>query len=517
MNASAGRRIAILGIVLETNAFAPPTTEADFRTLCYIEGEAMIAEARKPAPAMPLEVPGFIKAMDSFGAWTPVPVIVTAAEPGGPIEHGFFSRVMTAMRAQLKAAAPLDAVYIVNHGAMTSTEEHDPDGALYQMVRDTVGAGVPVVATVDLHANISERMVDSVNALISYRTNPHVDQAERGAEAAGALDWLLKGGKASSAFIRLPLTPPSVTLLTAAGPYADMIAEGQRRMNPDILNVSIVGGFVFSDTPKNGVAVIVTARGDKAKAQALALQLARGGWQDRQRFVKQLTSLDEAVRLSVETGKDRSRPAIIYSDAGDNPGGGGRGNTTWLLSALHKAGAQGVLVGVFVDGDLAAEAHRLGKGATFRAVFNRAGETEFSKRFEAEATVKALSDGQCVGRRGIYAGRSIDLGPVAALDLGGVTVVVGTRRKQCADPIQFECLGLDIAAARTVVVKSRGHFRAGFDQFFKPEQVYEVDTAGLTSPVLTRIPFQHLPRPVFPLDPGATWREPAWAAAAGRP
>jgi microcystin degradation protein MlrC len=203
---------------------------------------------------------------------------------------------------------------------------------------------------------------------------------------------------------------------------------------------------------------------------------------------------------------------VIYSDAGDNPGGGGRGNTTWLLGALHRAGARAVLVGVFIDPELAAEAHRLGKGAAFRAVFNRSGETEFSKRFAATATVKALSDGRCIGRCGIYAGRSIDLGPVAALGLDGVTVVVGTRRKQCADPIQFECVGLDIAEARTVVVKSRGHFRAGFDEFFRPEQVYEVDTAGLTSPVLDRIPFRHLPRPVFPLDKGAGWQEPAWAA-----
>ncbi len=510
MNAT-DKRVAILGIILETNAFAPPSSEADFRTLCYLEGEAIVAEARKPAPAMPLEVPGFMAGMDRGGAWTPVPIVVTGAEPGGPIEHGFFTRVMADMRARLVAAGRLDGVYIVNHGAMTSTAEHDPDGALYAMVREVVGPDVPVVATVDLHANISERMVDSVEALISYRTNPHVDQGERGDEAAEALRWLMNGGQAKSAFIRLPITPASVTLLTAAGPYADLIAEGQRRMTPDILNVSVVGGFVFSDTPKNGIAVIVTARGDQAKARALALDLARAGWKDRPRFVKKLTPLDEAVRLSVASGNDPSRPAVIFSDAGDNPGGGGRGNTTWLLAALHKAGARGVLVGVFIDEALAAEAHRLGIGARFRAVFNELAETEFSKRFEADARVAALSDGKVVGRRGIYAGRSIDLGPVAALDLGGITVVVGTRRKQCADPIQFECLGLDIGRARTVVVKSRGHFRAGFDQFFKPEQVYEVDTAGLTSPVLERIPFRHLPRPVFPLDAGAEWREPAWA------
>lgn len=511
MNAKDSKRVAILGVVLETNAFAPTSTEADFRTLCYLEGEAIVAEARKEAPAMPKEVPGFVTDMDAAGMWTPIPIIVTAAEPGGPIDHAFFSRVLADMEARLRAAQPLDGVYIVNHGAMTSTEDHDPDGQLYRMVRDVVGPGVPVVATVDLHANISERMVDSVDVLISYRTNPHVDQDERGAEAAQALRWLMAGGAARSAFIRLPLTPASVTLLTAAGPYADLISEGQRRMSPDLLNVSIVGGFVFSDTPKNGIAIIVTARGDRAKARAVALDLARRGWADRQRFVKRLTPLDEAVRMAVAAGEDPSCPALIYSDAGDNPGGGGRGNTTWLLAALHQAEAKGVLVGVFIDLELAAEAHRRGEGARFRAVFNRVGEDEFSKRFEANAKVVRLSDGRCVGRRGIYAGRSIELGPVAALDLGGVTVVVGTHRKQCADPVQFECVGLDVGRARTVVVKSRGHFRAGFDQYFRPEQVFEVDTAGLTSPVLERINFRHLPRPVFPLDPLATWREPAWA------
>ena len=143
-------------------------------------------------------------------------------------------------------------------------------------------------------------------------------------------------------------------------------------------------------------------------------------------------------------------------------------------------------------------------------MFNRDGETEFSRRFAARATVRALHDGKCIGRRGLWQGKSLDLGPVAALDLGGIIVVVGTMRKQCADPVFFEMMGIDVAKARTVVVKSRGHFRAGFDEFFKPEQVFEVDTAGLTSPAIERIPFRNLPRPVFPLDADAAWQEPAW-------
>jgi microcystin degradation protein MlrC len=276
------------------------------------------------------------------------------------------------------------------------------------------------------------------------------------------------------------------------------------------MNVSVVGGFVFSDTPKNGVAVIVTARNDVKPARRVARALARQAWSGRERFVRRLTPIEEAVEMSLAAARDASRPALIYSDAGDNPGGGGRGNTTWLLAALHEAGATGVILGNFIDPALAAEAHRRGAGATFEAVFNRDAESEFSRRFAARATVRMLHDGKCIGRRGLWRGKSLDLGPSAALDLGGVSVVVATMRKQCADPVFFEMMGIDIAAARTVVVKSRGHFRAGFDEFFAPAQVYEVDTAGLTSPAIDRIAFRNLPRPVFPLDADAAWQEPAW-------
>jgi microcystin degradation protein MlrC len=145
-------RIAILGIHLESNAFAPVTTEADFRAACYLEGEAMLAEAAKAAPAMPGEIPGFIAAMNAGGSWEAVPILVTATEPGGPADSAFIERTLARMRELLAGSGPLDGVYISNHGAMVSTTDSDPDGALYALAREAVGAGKPVVATVDLHA-----------------------------------------------------------------------------------------------------------------------------------------------------------------------------------------------------------------------------------------------------------------------------------------------------------------------------------------------------------------------------
>jgi microcystin degradation protein MlrC len=331
---------------------------------------------------------------------------------------------------------------------------------------------------------------------------------ERGAEAAAAIREMLGGLKPQRAFIRLPIVPPTVTLLTATGPYADMIELGQRRMTPEIMNVSAMGGFAFADAPECGLSVVVTARHDKRAAEVLAREIAELGWANRARFYPRLTSLDDAVAKALAVGRDPSLPALAFADVADNPGGGGRGNTVFLLRAFYEARVEGALLGVFYDPPLAAEAHRQGAGAHFEARFNRSENTNFSEPYTAPAAVVALTDGCCVGRRGIYAGLRLELGPCATLQVGGITVVVISHRVQCADPVFFEMMGLDIGRARSVVVKSRGHFRGGFDEFFGPEQIVEVDLPGLTSPMLNRFNWTRLPRPVIPLDDGVDWRPP---------
>jgi microcystin degradation protein MlrC len=500
------KRIALIGFHLESNAFAVPTGPEDFRRLCYLEGDALTAEARKANPFCPLEVPGFFAEMDRLApGWIPVPILCMAAEPGGPIEQEFFDACLAKIEGLMRQAGPVDGAYISNHGAMTATETFDPDGELYAAVRRCVGP-VPVVASVDLHANISHAMVDAVDAFVSYRTNPHVDQRERGAECARHLAELMAGAKTHTALVRLPLAPASVNLLTASGPYADLMDAAEARMGEDkrLMNLSVVGGFVLGDTPKNGIALVATSRASKAHAHATAEEFAARAWADRQRFVKKLTPIAHALDLAREAMAGKRKP-VIFADSGDNPGGGGRGCTTELLLAMLDGGISNALFGCFVDAALAQEAIEKGAGAEFVARFNRVGADKFGVAFERKARVVSIHPGKVVGRRGIYMGRQVDLGPNAALDLGGVTVVVQSKRKQCADPIFFEMHGLDIAKAACVGVKSRGHFRAGFDEFFPPENVFEIDTAGLTAPVLERLDFKNLPRPVFPLDAHASW------------
>jgi microcystin degradation protein MlrC len=498
-------RVAVLGFSIECNKFAPPARRADF---LYLQGEALLAEARATAPRMLPETPGFVAAMDGGAPWAPVGIALAMAGPNGPVEHGVFAELIGDIEHRLRAALPVDAVYICAHGAGLTTEEDDPDGLVFERVRAIVGPDVPIAATLDLHANVSARMVRSLDAFIGYCTNPHLDMRERGIEAAAAIREMLAGMRPKSIMIRLPIVPPTVTMLTAAGPYAEMIALGQQRMSPEILNVSVMGGFAFADTADNGLAIVVTARRDRQAAMALAGEIAELGWVNRARFYPQLTPLDEAVAKALAVGRDPALPALAFADVADNPGGGGRGNTTYLMRAFYEAGVEGALLGIVYDRPLAAEAHRLGRGASFDARFNRAETTKFSKPWAAPATVVALTDGDCLGRRGIYAGMRLRLGPCAALQVGGVTVVVVSNRVQCADPVFFEMMGLDVGAARSVAVKSRGHFRGGFDEFCGPDRIVEVDLPGLTSPMLGRFDYKKLPRPVVPLDDNVEWRRP---------
>lgn len=502
-------RIAILGFAIECNRFSPVTTAEDFEQDVDIRGNRIVSEARSGKSITMPDLPGFFSEMDRTGEWTPVPLRVALAQPGGPVEETFFRNYLAEIETSLKASLPVDAVFVSSHGAALAQGTDDPDGDLFDIVRRIVGPDVPVIVVFDLHANVSRKMIDNIDVFVGYLENPHTDIHERGVEAARHMRECLGGARTVIEMVKIPLVPPQIALLTARGPYADLIKYGQTKVGNDILNVSVMAGFAYSDSPKNGLTAVVTARNaNRTAAAALSLDIATRAWGMKERFKRAMMALGDAVQLAASVGRDRRRKPIVLADVADNPGGGGRGNTSYLLRALKSAGVQGVIFGVFNDAALAAKAHEHGEGAIFTASFNSQEHHEFSLPFDSEAKVVKLSDGQYVGRRGVLRSVSSDMGPSALLDLGGIQVVVISNRCQCMDPRQFEMFGLDIAQARVVVVKSRGHFRGGFDEFFKPEQIYEVDCPGLTSPVLANFTWTKLPRPVYPLDEETAWNPP---------
>jgi len=524
-------RIGICGFFLEANRFAPPTTGEHFSQICDLAGEALGRELQAAQPRVLSDLPGFAGGMGQ-GDWEPVPLRVAAAYPGGPVEGAWFEAFLEDLQARLRAAGPLDGVYISSHGAALTTTHDDPDGELFERVRRLVGPQVPVVAVLDLHTNVSARMTDALSAFVAYRTNPHVDLRERGLEAAGLMRRMLQEGPGEVVLVKLPFLPASTDQLIAPGtPYHALVQEGQQQLDAEVLNVSLCGGFPLADCAKCGFSVVVTARrGARARAEAVAHDLASRVWARRAEFLTALTPLAQAVDLAVQAGleegsRDEAGAAaagtgLILADVADNPGGGGSGRTTVLLRALLQAGARGVLLGVFCDPALAAQAHRLGLGARFEAVLAREDEpgSRFGGPLVHEAEVLALSDGDFVGRKGLARGMSQRMGPSARLALGpGVQVVVISQRQQLLDPAQLDALQVDLRQVRTLVVKSRGHFRAAFDDFAPPSRIIEVDCPGLTTPNLATLPLARIPRPVYPLQRDTVWPAPADSAGPSLP
>ena len=504
------KKVPICGFNLESNRFAPSCKRKDFEEHMYFRGEEISRQARIDRPSIHLGVCGFYKVMDdAFGGssgWEACPAVLIGSTPAGPVEKSFFDEFLSELHRDLKAIGPVDGVYICQHGGAIATHSHDPDGEVFSTVRDIVGPSVPVIATLDLHANVSEEMMQATDILIGYRTNPHVDLYQRGEEAARSMLEMFDGVQPTSYRIRLPLLAPSVTQLTAPGyPYGELIQRGQTHVDDIVMNVTILAGFAFADTPKNGMTVIVTTRDDLKHAKELATELAEAGWLDRARYRPSMISLDEAIRLACDTIQTPALPAILFADPADNPGGGGRGNTTTILSAFLEAGIDDCVLAVFYDSIAVNAAFVAGEGAYLSLTLNSAEDSQFSEPLDVTARVERLSNGQFVGEYGMVAGKTVETGCTAVLDVGGVRIVAVSQRQQCLSTDYLTAFGIDPASCRVIVVKSRGHFRAGFEHLFNPDQIYEVDVAGLTSPNLATFGWQYLPRPVFPLDEHAAW------------
>ncbi|MCV6575354.1 MAG: M81 family metallopeptidase [Cohaesibacter sp.] len=487
-------RIALIHFHLESNRAAPVSDRKEFEAQRLLIGEELAKAARQTPPRVSSCTKGFLSEMGDFDM---VPIFSAAAGAGGMMDGALFDELLAEIDTRLPK--DLDAIYVDAHGACIATNDEDPEGTLLQRIRAKCGCDIPLVMTLDLHGHVSPTMIELADFISAYRTNPHIDQFERGAEAAIALKRLLAGETTGRALVRLPFIPPSTSQNTDTGPYARLMGEAIALSKGDVWNVSLCSGFTAGDSQKAGFNVTVTAC-DSDTAKATATEMAARVWQAREEFSINLTSIEDSIDLM-----KTSQTPLIFGDVADNPGGGGRGNVLALFEAMLEAGVQKALVGMLFDPTLAAQAQELGEGAEFDASFNREESSPLSGKLTRKAKILKVRSAPVECRRGLYAGGLQNLGPCALLDCNGIYVIVSTIRRQLCDPAFIERFDLDIADFKSVIVKSRGHFRAGFDEFFAPEQVIEVDGPGLTTPVLARMQLNKTPRPIYPADKDMQW------------
>lgn len=486
-------RIAIAGFQHETNTFVPtPTGLAEFAQAdswpALLSGAEVIADTR----GMNLPIAGFAKAAEAAGDVTLLPILWCAAEPGGRVSDATFETLAGRILTALREMGPLDAVYLDLHGAMVTESLEDGEGELLTRVRALIGAATPLVASLDMHANVTEAMVEASDTLTIYRTYPHIDMAETGARAYAALRAMLRDGRPAKAWRQADYLIPLPAQQTGADPARALYAAVAGVAGG---SAELALGFTASDIADAGASVVAYARTEAEAdriADALHAQLAAA----EPAFDCALLDPDEAVARAL---RNTRRGPVIIADVQDNPGAGASSDTTGLLRALLRQPAPSALLGLLHDPQLAQEAHAAGEGAVLDAQLG--GRGPGNSPLAACVRVRRLSEGQCRYTGAMYGGGIGTLGPSAALTLDGtdIHVVITSIRNQCLDLAQFRHFGLDPATARIVCVKSTAHFRADFEPI--AAEVLLTAAPGQFPCRLADVPYRHL-RPGTRLGPG---------------
>jgi microcystin degradation protein MlrC len=417
-----------------------------------------------------------------------LPLAWCSAQPSGRVTRDAYERVAALLLDDLRAHGPVDAVYLDLHGAMVAEHVDGADGEILRRVRAVVGADVPIVASLDFHANLSHLMAREATALVSYRTYPHVDMAETGARAARVLHDVLRGAQVSSRLELVDFLIPLTSQSTLTEPLQSLMAEAAAAEHAPLLSVCMTPGFPAADVADCGPAVYACGT-DAAVAADTARRLADALRRREGEFALELHSVEQAVAELRRVPAPRGRP-VILADTQDNPGAGGNADTTSLLKALVASGLPRVLAGVICDPEAAARAHAAGAGTTIEARLGArtgtAGETPLEARFQ----VLALGDGRFTGTGPFYRGGRFELGPMALLDASGVHIAVASRKQQAADQSMFRHLGAEPADYAVLALKSSVHFRADFGPLASRILVVAAPGPNLADPGM--LPFRKL-------------------------
>jgi microcystin degradation protein MlrC len=446
------------------------------------------------------------EAADKFG-WTLVHPVSANPNPSGTVTDDAFETITGMVTGAVDAKGPIDGALLHLHGAMVSDSHEDAEGEFLARLRQRLGPEVPIVVTLDLHANVTQQMADNASALIAYRTYPHVDQYERAWQGAELLERAVRGEiRPRTVIARRPMLYGLDHGRTQRGPMAELIARGEAlEQNGETLVVSICAGFSHANIRDVGPSVTVTVDGFSSRGQAIAEEFIDYVWETRDFTTVKLLPVAEAVALARQ-GKPGEKPLVV-ADYTDNPGGGGYGDATAFLKGLVEAGVDSVAFHAICDPEAVQEGMRAGIGAkTTLALGGKTDPAMGGPPIALFGEVVCLTNGKFIAYGPMGGGVERNYGPSMVFRVGGIDIIVITHNGQATDLAQFTSLGVDPTRYRTVAVKSMQHFRAAFEPIAR--EVVLVDTGALCSEIYTPELFTRVRRPIWPLDPIPDQRTP---------
>src|SRR5262245_2464036 len=481
-------RVAIGQFMEESNTFVRQRADLEhFRATQLLYGDDVVARLRGTRA----EIGGFLDVLAPAGVEV-VPTVPANAVSSGPGTRQAFEHVKGAILERLRAAGAVDGVLLALHGAMVLEDAADGEGELLAAVRQAIGPAVPLVATLDLHATITPRMVQEADALVGYDTYPHIDLYETGQKAATLLLRAVRREiEPVTLFARAPMLVPAEGQGTDNQPMAGLMGDAKRlQARPGVLAVSLFPVQPWLDIPDTGFSVMAVADGPRraAEIEPMVRQLAWQAWERRRGFTADLLAVDDAIRraLAADGGP------FILSESADSTGSGSPGDSTHVLERLLALGVRERCLVTVVDTPAVARAIAAGVGADVATAVGGTLDPRYNRPVAITGRVRILSDGRFISSDKKSAGVEFHMGRAAVIEVGRIAVLVTERPAFTFDPALYRSVGLEPRDAKIVVVKSPLQFRDGYGSFARA--CWVVDTPGPSTARVERLDWHHRSR-----------------------
>lgn len=493
------KKILIARFNHETNTFSPVATPLSAFAPCY--GEAALYDQRGARTAMG----AFIALTEALPDTVLITPVSATANPSGTVTADAYSAISDCILQAVRAADGIDAILLDLHGALVAENAADGEGTLLEKIRQ-LAPDTPLAVALDLHGNVTEKMVHNADILVSFKTYPHVDMFETGLHAGRLLlDLLQKKSRPVTRWRQLPLLSHTLRSNTNEGAMQRAVAAARAaEQQPGVLAASVMAGFSLADFADAGMSVIVVAEGDPAIAQRTADQIAASIWQERDGFVYTSAPLADSLAHARALAAGSGSGPVLLLDHSDNVMSGGTCDTMDVLQAALAAGMTGIAVGPLCDPAAVETLWQAGEGATLALeIGNRIALTAqgiLKQPQRLKGTVRVCCAGEFVVSGPIYTGAKVSMGRTVLFDTGSAKLVITEERMEPYDRGVFSCVGLDPAQQTYLLLKSRMYCRPVFVPISKGLVECDADSGGPTSSNYALFPFRQIRRPVAPLD-----------------
>jgi len=485
-------KILIAGLMHESNTFA--ATPADRKR--FEEGSIAFGQDIIPIwKDAHHELGGFIEGALRY-KFEMLPSVMAWATPSGPVDDVVLDEVVNRIISDA-SSVEIDGVLLGLHGAMVTTKHSSADTEVLRRVREAIGPKMPLVLSLDFHANCDPRQAEYANAIVGYQTYPHIDQRQRGLLAAELLTRTIRGEiRPVTHIAKRPMIANILGQATDREPMKGLMAAAREiEKRSGVLSTSVMGGFYYADVPSMGPSVIAVADGDRDIARSVAEELADRMWEVRKDLYVACVSPAEAVKQA----REAKQGPVVLVDLGDNIGGGSAGDGTVILNEIILQKAKDAVVVLFAP-DAVIECQKVGVGSRFTGKIGGMVDRLHGDPVEVSGIVTGLFDGTWIETEARHGGRrQNDQGPTAVLKLdGGTTLVFDSLQTPPFSLGQITSLGIDPKAAKMIVVKAAVAYKAAYAPI--AASIIEVDTPGVTAVNPSRFTYRNIPRPMYPLD-----------------